>query len=103
MKQLPFTSPDIIIAWIDKYQRDIPKLQQRIADNAVLADKLRETKESFRVPEIRRDCQLIEKRIEWRLARLRKLGELLAEVKTLSLPHMENTHAPAPNVDANPF
>lgn len=103
MKQLPFNSADVIIAWIDKYRRDIPRLQQSIADNEGLACKLRETVESYRINELRRRSDMIAKRIDWRLARLRKLGEWLAELQTLSLPHMEQTHAPSAHVDHNPF
>jgi len=103
MNPLPPTDEGVTLAWIDKYHQDIETMQREIYDKNILADKLRETTESYRVPEIRKRCDMIEKRIDWRLRRLKHLGQELSEIRTLPLPHMEGTNATATHVDANPL
>ena len=82
-----------VIELIDKYRTTISKTLTSIEHLTHLADALRGTCESFRIPGIRDDIETMHREIEWREGRLETLKEILSEMMTLELPFKEeNEH-----------
>jgi hypothetical protein len=84
-----FVDKEEIIKLIDFYRAEANLLLKDAADDDVLADHLRDTKESYRIERIRDDASGKRKRAAWRDARIKSLGEKLSEIQTPELPGHE--------------
>lgn len=85
-----FTSEEQIIKLIDKFRGDIAGLNQQAAELDHLADCLKTTAESHRIPRLRERAETIRNQVAWREGRLKTLGEKLAEFRTPQLPIIDN-------------
>lgn len=85
MKKI-FKDESEILALIDRYHLDIQEINAKVSDTSQLADHLRGTCESSRIPGLRADCDRMSNEVAWREGRLDTLKEILAEYRTLPLP-----------------
>jgi len=79
-----------VLVWIGKYRADINNIREKAAETGLLADSLRGTMESHRIPKLRADVETMFNEIEWREGRIVTLGQILAEMQTLKMPFIED-------------
>ncbi len=91
-----YSSEDEVLDWINKYRAEISKIRIQAAETGLLADALRGTVESHRITGLRADVETMLNEIEWREGRLKTLGEILSEMRTLKMPFIEEIEE-APN------
>lgn len=91
-----FTSEQEILDLIDKYRLEIDDLKKRADSRDHLADCLKSTEEAHRIPGIRDSADQIRNGCEWRIGRLKTLGEKLSEMRTPQLPGADNGDTSVP-------
>ncbi len=84
-----FKNKEEIIALIDDYKKERDDLLNDAAEDDVLADHLRETKEAWRIERIRGEAMSKRSRAGWRQARIEKLGDALSTIQTPELPECQ--------------
>lgn len=92
-----FTSKEEIVFLIDKYTSEMLDLARQAESKDHLADCLRTTEESHRIPRLREAAEKIRSQREWRNGRLRTLGEKLSEFQTPTLPGVGITDTSIPS------
>lgn len=93
-----FSSPDEILALIDTYHKEMWSLSTKADEIDHLADQLRGTSEAHRIEGLRQQSDKIRKQVLWREARLRTLGDRLAEIQTPQLAAIDNGDNSIPSV-----
>ena len=79
-----------IIVLIDKYREQIAAIKGAAEAKDHLADCLRTTEESNRIPELRAAGETLRARVKWMEGRLETLGQKLSEIRTPQLPGVDN-------------
>jgi len=85
-----YSTEEEVLDWINKYRAEISKIRIQAAETGLLADSLRGTMESHRITGLRADVETMFNEIEWREGRIVTLGEILAEMRTLKMPFIED-------------
>ena len=84
-----FKDKDEIEKLIKFYRAEADLLMWGASEDDTLADHLRDTKESWRIANVRAEAESKRKRAAWRETRIKSLSDKLAEILTPELPGCE--------------